>query len=524
MIGTEAEAVIYCRVSSIKQTRVGDGLKSQETRCRDFARMKNYDVSAIFTDDVSGGRADRPGMKDMLAYLRARRSKGVVVIIDDVSRLARGIEAHIQLRRTIAMAGGKLESPSIEFGDDSDSQLVEMMMATVSQYQRQKNGEQTKHRMRARVQNGYWVFQAPVGYRYQRVPGRGQMLVRDEPAASAVQEALEGYASGRFETQADVMRFLQANPLFPKDKSGLVRNQRVAILLKQACYAGYVEAPSWGVPRRLGQHEPLISYETFQRVQDRLNGVNRAPKRRNLNEEFPLRGFVACDECDSPLTSCWSKGRTSLHPYYLCHNRDCASYGKSIRRDVIEGEFEAMLQTLQPSERLFKVARAMFEDLWNHRLAQAQTHRKALADEVRRIEGQVAQLLDRIIDARVPSVIAAYEDKVRKLEEEKLLIVERMASAGRPARTFGESLRTALDFLANPWNLWVKGGLEDRRTVLKLAFARRLNYRRGEGFRTANLALPFNILGAFSGGKVEMARPIGFEPMTFGSGGRRSIH
>jgi len=65
--------------------------------------------------------------------------------------------------------------------------------------QRQKNSEQTKNRMRARLQNGYWVFQAPVGYRYERTSGHGKMLVRDEPLASIIQEALEGYASGRFQ-------------------------------------------------------------------------------------------------------------------------------------------------------------------------------------------------------------------------------------------------------------------------------------------------------------------------------------
>ena len=31
------KAVIYCRVSSTKQTTEGDGLASQETRCREYA-------------------------------------------------------------------------------------------------------------------------------------------------------------------------------------------------------------------------------------------------------------------------------------------------------------------------------------------------------------------------------------------------------------------------------------------------------------------------------------------------------
>jgi hypothetical protein len=48
-----------------------------------------------------------------------------------------------------------LKSPTIEFGEDSDSILVENLLASVSQHQRQKNSEQTVNRMRARTMNGY---------------------------------------------------------------------------------------------------------------------------------------------------------------------------------------------------------------------------------------------------------------------------------------------------------------------------------------------------------------------------------
>lgn len=259
-------AVVYCRVSDAKQVRDGDGLNSQETRCREFAKRKGYVVVQVYKDDISGRSTDRPAMAAMLEYLRRRRSQGVVVIIDDISRLARGLAAHLELRASITRAGGTLESPSIEFGEDADSILVENLLASVSQHQRQKNGEQTKNRMRSRVMNGYWVLQAPTGYTFNRVPGRGSMLQRKEPVASVVREALEGYASGRFESQADVMRFLQENPLFPKDATGIVRHQRVHVLLTQVVYAGYVEAPNWDVSRRPRQHEPIISLETFQRI------------------------------------------------------------------------------------------------------------------------------------------------------------------------------------------------------------------------------------------------------------------
>jgi DNA invertase Pin-like site-specific DNA recombinase len=113
-------AAIYCRVSSTKQTTRGDGLGSQETRCRQYAKYKGFDVVRVFTDDMSGSISTRPGMKAMLAFLRQHRGTPHVVIIDDISRLARGLEAHLKLRADISGAGGRLESPSIEFGEDSD--------------------------------------------------------------------------------------------------------------------------------------------------------------------------------------------------------------------------------------------------------------------------------------------------------------------------------------------------------------------------------------------------------------------
>ena len=509
------KAVIYCRVSSAKQTVRGDGLTSQETRCREFAKYKGYEVVEVFRDDTSGSLTSRPGMQAMLSFLRARRKEQHAVIIDDISRLARGLMAHFELRVKIGDAGGVLVSPSIEFGEDSDSQLVENLLASVSQHQRQKNGEQTINRMRARTQNGYWVFQAPVGYRYERVSGHGKLLVRDEPNASVLQEALEGYASARFETQVEVKRFLERQPSFPKDlPNGEIRNQRVYDLLTRVVYAGYIEAPNWGVGLRKGQHEGLISFETFEKIQARLKSTAKAPARKDINADFPLRGFILCNDCGKPLTACWSQGKYEKYPYYLCATKGCVSYRKSIKRDELETAFEGILQSLQPSPSLFKVVMAMFKDAWNMRLAQASETAKLLKANVAQLEKQIEALLDRIVDTGSATVVAAYEKRVEKLEREKVLAQEKLAANGKPRLTLEESFEHALAFLSSPWNLWCNGDLVERKTVLRLAFLEPLAYCRNQGLRTPSLAFPFKALGGFCGHKCEMARPKGFEPLT----------
>lgn len=521
---TIRKAVIYCRVSSVAQTKRGDGLGSQETRCHEYARMKGYTIVEKYTDDLTGSVVDRPGMKTMLNYLRRHRADNCIVIIDDISRLARGVEAHWELRRTIIRAGGKLESPSIEFADDADSKMVENVLAGAAQHQREKNAEQTFNRMRARLVNGYWVFWKPRGYRYEKTRGEGNMLVRDEPLASIIQEALEGYSSGRFETQVEVKRFLESQPLYPKDrKHGEVRNQHVTDLLNQVLYAGYLESPNWDVSLRQGKHEGLISFATHLKIQERLKGSAKAAARKDINADFPLRGFVLCGDCNKPLTACWSKGKRQKFAYYLCHNRVCESYRKSIPRQKIEDEFEALLGAMQPAGNIFQIARSMFKELWDHRLK----HRAALAQSVKRevnkIEKQIEQFLDRIVNTDTPSVITAYESRIAKLEQEKLLMTENLASCGKPQRPFGEMFEHAMAFLQNPQKLWASKRLEDKRAVLKLTFSDRLAYCRNQGFRTPQTALPFKALGLIQSGECELARQEGFEPPTFASGGRRSI-
>ena len=78
-------ALLYCRVSTTKQTIEGSGLQSQELCCRAYAAEKGYTVEAVFPDDASGGGdyMARPGMVALLAYLDAKPDESFIVIFDD---------------------------------------------------------------------------------------------------------------------------------------------------------------------------------------------------------------------------------------------------------------------------------------------------------------------------------------------------------------------------------------------------------------------------------------------------------
>lgn len=102
------------------------------------------------------------------------------------------------------------------------------------------------------------------------------------------------------------------------------------------------------------------------------------------------------------------------------------------------------------------------------------------------LEGQFEALLDRIVDARTPSEISAYETRIAKMERQKLLIAEKLANERQQGRkqagTFEELFERAWEFLSSPCKIWGFNHLTLHRKVLRLAFTERLNYHRKTGF------------------------------------------
>ena len=149
---------------------------------------------------------------------------------------------------------------------------------------------------------------------------------------------------------------------------------------------------------------------------------------------------------------------------------------------------------------------------WDKRLAQMQEIKKALRRDILKLDREIESFLDRIADTDSNTAVAAYERRITKLEKDKLLKTEKLENGTHPQRSFEEMFELALTFLSNPWKLWASGRLEDKRTVLKLAFDERLSYCRNEGLRTPKTTLPFKVLGDICTQNQDMAVRQGFEP------------
>ncbi|WP_187429842.1 hypothetical protein ROLI_010610 [Roseobacter fucihabitans] len=501
------KAIIYCRVSSKGQETDGHGLESQETRCRQYAKAKGYDVAAVFPDTMTGGGSfmKRPGMVALLSFLDAQPNEKFVIIFDDLKRFARDREFHFRLRQAFRDRQARLECLNFSFDETPEGEFVETIFAAQGQLERKQNARQVSQKMKARMQSGYFVHRAPVGYRYEAQKGRGKILVPNAPLSDIIREAFEGYASGRFQTQAEVKRFFEGFTYFPHLKKGRLTQQRVTDILTHPIYTGHICSENYGINWLKGQHDPLISLETFDKVQERRAGKVKAPKRKNIGDTFALRGIACCAACDVPLRSSFTRGNGGQYAYYLCQTKGCEAYGKSIKRDKIEGDVGEIIKTLQPNPSAIRMMTDMFRQIWEARRAQAASAKTEAKKELSRIDKRIDALLGRIVNAQSDAIVPVYEGEIVALERGKAILAEQMQKQAEPKGSFEEKLEPAIMFLASPWKIWETPGSAQvnlRRLVLKLALKTRIKYCRNDGARTPEIAFPFKSLGVVSDPKV----------------------
>ena len=103
-----------------------------------------------------------------------------------------------------------------------------------------------------------------------------------------------------------------------KEKGLKVGKSQMWNLLRNPVYCGLIFVPAHKDEKVVifkASHEPLISTELFDEIQNVLNGRKRKfSTRQTVKEELPLRGYLQCKQCGSKLT-----GSASLQP---CTNKE----------------------------------------------------------------------------------------------------------------------------------------------------------------------------------------------------------
>ena len=193
-----------------------------------------------------------------------------------------------------------------------------------------------------KVKSGGTPMRAPTGYLNVRstVNGREVRGIEIDPVRGPLMQwAFEAYASEQW-TIRSLTDELAARGLTsvagPSTPSAPLGTSNVQRLLRNPYYMGIIRYKGTLYE---GRHEPLVTPETWRRVQEILGAHNIAGEKQRTHPHY-LKGSVYCGSCGSRLVVSHAKNRHgTVYPYFICVGRQqkrTTCLQQAVRIDQVE--------------------------------------------------------------------------------------------------------------------------------------------------------------------------------------------
>jgi len=184
----------YVRVSSVGQAVEGVSLDAQRGKIQAWCVANDVELADVFVDaGISGGKtSNRPGLKAALDAVC--KSKGNVLVVYSLSRMARSTKDTLAIAERLDKAGANLVSLSEKIDTTSAAgKMVFRLLAVLAEFERDLASERTKMAAAHKRAKGEGWAHAPFGQSKDDV-GK---LVYDDDEQHAVAEVLRLRGEGK---------------------------------------------------------------------------------------------------------------------------------------------------------------------------------------------------------------------------------------------------------------------------------------------------------------------------------------
>lgn len=428
----------YVRVSTDNQLE-NYSIEEQTDRLKAYCKAKDIQIVKIYTDGgYSGGNVNRPALQQMLQDI----DKGLIdsVIVYKLDRLSRSQKDTLMLIEDCFLAKN-VDFVSVNENFDTSTPFGRAMIGILSVFAQLEKDQITERFTMGRIgraKNGYFHGggNAPTGYDYID----GELVINDYEA---------------IQVKDLYNRFLKGYPIhncwqYMKQKYGGWGNEvSVRNVLKNELYIGKVKFK--GVAYQ-GNHQPIISEETFRQVQDLFSSSRRASdtfKRSPFKASTLLSSLVYCGKCGARFHG--------EHGNYSCYSRT-----KGDKKYIVDPNCKNKKWKIEELDRLVLdyIMRLDFSKLKSgHPVPVPVTDYSIRLNE---IDKQIGKLIDLYQVSGIP--IETIQEKMDALNKEKEALLNISKPKNVPVTTLAEMI-TARDTLMS---LSDTGSLDEKRACLTM--------------------------------------------------------
>ena len=432
----------YVRVSTDNQLE-NYSIEEQPDRLKAYCKAKDIQIVKIYTDGgYSGGNVNRPALQQMLQDI----DKGLIdsVIVYKLDRLSRSQKDTLMLIEDCFLAKN-VDFVSVNENFDTSTPFGRAMIGILSVFAQLEKDQITERFTMGRIgraKNGYFHGggNAPTGYDYID----GELVINDYEAIQVkdlYNRFLKGYSIH------NCWQYMQ------QKYGGWSNEVSVRNVLKNELYIGKVKFK--GVAYQ-GNHQPIISEETFRQVQDLFNSSRRASdtfKRSPFKASTLLSSLVYCGKCGARFHG--------EHGNYSCYSRT-----KGDKKYIVDPNCKNKKWKIEELDRLVLdyIMRLDFSKLKSgHPVPVPVTDYSIRLNE---IDKQIGKLIDLYQVSGIP--IETIQEKMDALNKEKEALLNISKPKNVPVTTLAEMI-TAQDTLMS---LSDAGSLDEKRACLTMIIDR----------------------------------------------------
>ena len=250
----------YYRVSTQTQAEQ-NGIEMQISEIERYCKEKGILIDGVFKDEgISGTRADREGLNDLLAILE----KGDRVIVQNTSRLWRNDSVKVMIHHEMKKCGADIISIEQKtysiYSKDPNDFLFNGMMELLDQYERMTISMKLAKGRKARAKTGNKPCgTAPIGYRWE-----GNEIVIDYNNQLVVQDVFKIFLEEKNLSKTQ-RKCKEKGYKTTRGKDFSV--QAIKNILQNDFYIGMV---TYTGKKIKGEHKPIIEKHMFENVNEIL--------------------------------------------------------------------------------------------------------------------------------------------------------------------------------------------------------------------------------------------------------------